>query len=203
MQILPATTASLQAALKVLANGSIVAHPTETCYGFACDLTNQAAVEKLFALKQRPAHMPVSGLFATVEEAKKYVMWNAKAEELAKNLPGPLTLILPLRTDAPHKLFPTPDGGTTLGVRVSSNALATELAQNFGRPISTSSANIHGQPNPYSAEDIQKQFGSGGTTGTLPDLILDGGTLPPTPPSTVVDLTGENRDIKRQGSISA
>lgn len=210
MRILPAST-GLPEALSILSSGGVIAHATETCYGFACDLTNPKAVEKLFAIKQRPATQPVSALFPSVEEAKNYVEWNEKAEELAKQyLPGPLTLILPLRSDAPFQLFPIPLTADKLimnnyqlkisvGVRISSHPLAQQLVTAFGKPLSTSSANIHGQPNPYSAIDIKNQF-----TGQKfqPDLILDSGTLPPTPPSTVINLTESgNTGILRQGNV--
>ncbi len=186
MQILPADSAGIAAALDVLRKGGVVAHATETCYGLACDLTNPEAVAKVFAIKRRPGVQPVSALFASVEAAKAFVAWNPRAEELAAaHLPGPLTLILPLRTDAPARIFPTPAGGTTVGVRVSPHPVARALAEGFSTPLSTTSANVHGQPNPYSTEDIGAQFAE----GPRPELVLDSGTLPPTPPSTVMDLS--------------
>lgn len=201
MKILPASPSSIDEALRILGEGGVIAHATETCYGLACDLSNPAAVEKLFAIKERPADQPVSALFATVEEAKKYVQWNERAAGLAsKYLPGPLTLILLLRKDAPHALFPTPNGGATLGIRVSSHPLATELARRFERPISTTSANVHGQSNLYSTGEIIAQFHQ---KNILPDLILDEGLLPTAPPSTVIDLTtnADNPYLLRRGMI--
>ena len=189
---------ALREALQILHEGGIVAHATETCYGLACDLTNPRAVEKLFAIKERSTHQPVSALFSSLEEAKKYVCWNANAQALADQyLPGPLTLVLPQREDAPHRLFPTPSGGSTLGIRISPHPFALRLAEAFGTPISTTSANIHGFPSPYSAEDIEKQF-LGRTA--RPQLIIDGGILPARPSSTVIDLTSESQ-IRRQGAV--
>ena len=83
-----------------------------------------------------------------------------------------------------------------MGVRVSPHPVARALAEGFGTPLSTTSANVHGQPNPYSAEDIRAQF----TEGPMPDLVLDSGTLPTTPPSTVIDLTGDAGTL-RTGSL--
>ena len=100
---------SIKKALCILKNGGVVAHITDTCYGLACDMTNPKAVTKLFEIKHRPINMPVSALFASLEEAKKYVEWNDMAEKLAeKYLPGPLTLILPLKKPLPHPIFTTP-----------------------------------------------------------------------------------------------
>lgn len=109
MRALPPTPHSLDLAVAVLAAGGIVIHPTETCYGIACDLTNSAAVARLFVLKQRPGNQPVSALFSSITQAKRYVLWNSKADPFVRqHLPGPLTLILPMRPNAPHRLHTTP-----------------------------------------------------------------------------------------------
>lgn len=210
-------------ALEVLRRGGTVVHATETCYGLACDLKNPEAVGRLFAIKERPRDQPVSALFSSIEDAKRYIAWNADAEELAaKYLPGPLTLILPLCPSAPHRLHPTPLSLEhsamshkqwerllkaqssklkaeirTLGVRISSHPLAQELVTRFGSPLSTTSANVHGEPNPYDPRAIFARFAE---EELKPDLIIDSGTLPLTPVSTVIDLTGGGT-ILRRGSI--
>ncbi|UPA22587.1 threonylcarbamoyl-AMP synthase [Candidatus Peribacteria bacterium] len=199
MQILAFSDAALKEAITVLKNGGVIAHATETCYGLACDLREPLAVKKLFTIKQRPESQPVSGLFATVDIAKKWVVWNKKADELAKQyLPGPLTLILPIRPDAPAAIFPTLLVRETLGVRISSHKHAQKLAQEYGAPLTTTSANVHGKPNPYSAEDIVNQFAD---QEFKPDLILDSGTLPHVPPSTVINLTTDDDKTLRSGTI--
>src|SRR3989344_5103019 len=176
MLVIPANDNGIGKALAVIKRGGIVAHPTETCYGFACDLTNPEAVSKLSVLKKRPKGQPISALFSSIEEAAKWVEWNEKAEELAaKYLPGPLTIILPLRK--------TLLGWSTLGIRISSHPIAMKLAELAGVPLSTTSANLHGQPNPYALAEIVRQFTS---ENLQPDLLLDGGTLPQQPPSTVL-----------------
>lgn len=198
MKIVSYSPEALREAIEIINAGGTVAHATETCYGFACDLTNPAAVTKLFAIKQRPRTQPVSALFPSVSDAKKWVEWNNAADELAKkHLPGPLTIILPLKENIP--LYPTPDGGSSLGVRVSSNPQALALAEEAGCVLSTTSANIHGQPNPYSAADIETQFAD---ADAKPDLILDSGELPHTPPSTVVNLMTENVQALRKGEVN-
>lgn len=197
MRILPVTDEALQEAVSVLQEGGVVAHATETCYGLACDLQNPEAVTKLFKIKERPYDRPVSGLFPTVEDAKEYAEWNPEADELAeKHLPGPLTIILPLYE--PKRFFVTPHGGASIGVRVSSHPLAKALATECAMPISTTSANVHGKPNPYSVADIVAQFEG---KKILPDLVLDSGALPEVPPSTVIDLTGEAPEERRGGTV--
>ncbi|NOS68046.1 MAG: threonylcarbamoyl-AMP synthase [Candidatus Peribacteraceae bacterium] len=207
MNILPAAD-GIELALKILHDGGVIAHATETCYGFACDLKNPDAVKKLFAIKHRPLYQPVSALFSSLDEAKKYVVWNDEAQKLADEyLPGPLTIILPLLSKTPTILFAIPPeqpinqltNKQSMGIRISSFSLAAQLVREFGSPLSTTSANLHGQPNPYSAEDIVEQFKD---QKFQPDLILDSGKLPPTPPSTVIDFTSA-KDAKtlRKGDI--
>ena len=204
MRTIAFSQSALGEALSVLKDGGVVAHATETCYGFACDISNHNAVKKLFAIKQRPESQPVSGLFASLEQAKEYAEWNEKALTLAgEYLPGPLTVILPLRTDAPMVLHPvveTSDSDVstmkrTIGIRISSHPVASMLVAAFGSPLTTTSANVHGQPNPYSAEDIAAQFDG---LEFQPDLILDSGQVPP---STIVDCTKEELTQRRAGDI--
>jgi L-threonylcarbamoyladenylate synthase len=200
MRVLQPTDEALAQATDIIRSGGVIVHATETCYGLACDLANAEAVKKLFAIKRRPTTQPVSALFPTVDEAKRWVEWKPRADELANQyLPGPLTLILPMREDAPARLFPTPAGGVTVGIRVSSHPLAQKLAALAGRPISTTSANVHGEANPYGATEVHERFSR---EDMKPDLILDSGELPAVPPSTVIDLTGHG-GVKRQGTIEA
>ncbi len=199
LEIVTASSTGIQRALSILRQGGIVAHATETCYGFACDLRNPDAVKKLFAIKQRPLDQPVSALFASVDDAKKYVEWNDEAQRLADEyLPGPLTMILHLKNNSGINPVPVPSPIPTLGIRISSHPIAMELVKRFGSPLSTTSGNLHGQSNPYSAEDIVRQF-----TGKefQPDLILDSGELPRNPPSTVIDLTDAEKSMRREGSV--
>jgi len=200
MKVVPFTEDGFTEALGVLKNGGVIAHATETCYGLACDLTNPEAVEKLFQIKDRPMTQAVSALFESVEQAKEYVEWNDLAEELAaKYLPGPLTMIMTMRSDAPRKLFATPEGTTqTIGVRISSHATAQALVEAFGSPLSTTSANVHGEPNPYSPGDISEQYAA---HAIVPDLVSDDGSLLKNDASTVIDITNGKIHVLRAGPL--
>lgn len=200
MHVLSADDASsLDRALDTLGAGGVVAHATETCYGLACDLRNPDAVRKLFDIKQRPYDQPMSALFPSIEAAQAVCEFSEKALILAKkHLPGPLTIILPvLKNSAP--IFITADGkkASEIGIRISPHPIAMTLSQSFGSPIATTSANLHGRENPYSAEDIARQFKG---RDSMPDLCLDNGTLPNTPPSTVVRVAGEEVTVVRRGA---
>lgn len=194
MEIIPASEAAITSALRVLEDGGVVAHATETCYGLACDMTNPDAVEKLFKIKERKADQPVSALFPSVEATEEWVEWNDEARELAsKELPGPLTIILPCSKEG---IYPTSPAhySTTLGIRISPHPIAKELSEKFSKPISTTSANVSGQPSTYSAEEIINQFKD---KEYQPDLIIDSGTLEKRPPSKVVSLIDDEPQILR------
>lgn len=202
VKILPPSPDGIQEALSILQSGGVVAHATETCYGLACDLRNPDAVSKLFAIKGRPPGMPVSALFASIDHAKAYMEWNDLAEQLAtEHLPGPLTIILRLRADAPYNIFPNPSPkpNPTVGLRLSPHPTAQSLVLRFGSPLSTTSANVHGRPNPYSIDDLKEQFQDG---TVQPDLVLDDGKLEEHDASTVVDVSDGTLHVLRKGDIT-
>jgi L-threonylcarbamoyladenylate synthase len=126
--------AHTQEAVDIIRSGGIVAHATETCYGFTCDVTNRDAERKLYAVKQLPYTRHISALFSSIDEAKKWVKWNEKTEELAeKHLPGPLTIVLPLMgvlhaSTAFSTGSTPPQVGGTIGMRISSHLIAQLLA---------------------------------------------------------------------------
>ena len=202
MQILTPSPAAIIQALRILKEGGTVAHATETCYGLACDLTNQEAVEKLFKIKNRPIDQPVSALFPSIKTTEEWVEWNEEARKFAEeHLPGPFTIILPIKQEKWNCIFPTPQPSTinhqpsTLGIRISPHPIATELAQRFGKPLSTTSANVHGKPNPYSTEEIQNQFDGADFKA---DLVLDSGQLEKKEPSKVVSFCEGTINIVRE-----
>ncbi|MCK5015953.1 MAG: threonylcarbamoyl-AMP synthase [Candidatus Peribacteraceae bacterium] len=193
IKILKADESNIQKAKDILLDGGIVAHATETCYGFACDMSNQKSIERLFKIKDRPADAPVSALFNNVDDSNKYVKWSPDALALAnEHLPGPVTIILPIIDDI--KIFPTPKGGTTLGIRVSPHPVALDLTNGLNIPLCTTSANIHRQPNTYSAEEICDQFKN---SDNVPDLILDSGKLEKNSPSKVISFIKDSPQVLR------
>jgi len=197
MNTQPTSEKSIQEAVRILREGGVVAHATETCYGLACDLNNATAVEKLFALKKRPLNQPVSGLFESIDQSQQYVEWNEAALTLGtQHLPGPLTIILTKKPGC--ALHVCPKGGESIGVRISSHPTARQLVEIFGSPLSTTSANIHGKKNPYSVADIREQYAR---AILLPDLILDDGDQSHEASSTVIDASHGAVEIRRKGNI--
>lgn len=202
MEIISVSDNGLRRALDVLSRGGIVVHATETCYGLTADLTNSTATQMLFDVKHRPYDMPVSALFPSMHEACAFVDASPTALKLAeKHFPGPLTLVLPKKKSA-QPLWVTVAGEGAdewIGVRVSSHPWAQDLARNFGRPLATTSANIHGEANPYDALALAERYN---LSPPSPDLIIDsGGVLPEAPPSTVVRVDGDSVTVLRQGAL--
>ena len=204
MQILEESEKATSEALRILEVGGVVAHATETCYGLACDMTNSEAIEKLFKIKNRPPDQPVSALFPSIEASKEWVEWSDEALELAeKELPGPLTIILPIKENKFNKIFPVPSTAllrycaNSLGIRVSPHPVAVDLAEKFGKPLSTTSANVSGKPSTYSIEEIEKQFSIINSQFSI-DLIINSGPLAKHPPSRVVVFEGSKIKIIRE-----
>jgi L-threonylcarbamoyladenylate synthase len=187
--------ADIARAVAILRQGGLVAFATETVYGVGADASNQAAIEKLYAAKRRPADHPVIVHFASAEQA---FAWAREVPEAARKLakrfwPGPLTLIL--RRSALAKDFIT-GGQDNVGVRVPSHPVAQELLMEFGGGIAAPSANRFGHVSPTTAAHVRADLG-----GDV-DLVLEGGSSEVGIESTIVDLSGPLPTLLRPGRIS-
>lgn len=179
-------------AVKVLHGGGVVAYPTETCYGLAADIFQKKALDHLYDLKKMPLDKPVSILVRDLEEAQRYGIFSPRAVQLALQYwPGPLTLVVPRTPALPKIVNP---GHATVGFRVSSNKKTRTLLEAFEGPLTTTSANIHGQLQAYSVQELLKQ-------GLLPGFILEGGRIAQNPPSTILEVIEGKLRVLRQGSI--
>jgi tRNA threonylcarbamoyl adenosine modification protein (Sua5/YciO/YrdC/YwlC family) len=187
------SVATIDAAADALLAGLAVIIPTDTVYGLAALPSIPGATDRLFALKGRPADVPLAVLVADVEQAL------AVAEDLppvARRLadrwwPGPLTLVLRRRTGVALPLGGRDD---TVGVRCPDHDLVRALAARVG-PLATTSANAHGQPTPVTAAEANAAIGDGAA------VVVDGGPCTGTA-STVVDCTGERPVVVRAGPVA-
>jgi L-threonylcarbamoyladenylate synthase len=187
----------IKKAIAVLKKGGIVAYPTDTAYGLAADASNEKAVRKLYQLKGRDFNKPVHVIFPDMNWLSRMVVLNVPALKLMNRfLPGPLTLVLPMKIEGVSWEMLSAGTGT-LGIRLPDDKMALGLVRGFGRPITTTSANVSGGENAYSIAEVKKQFAEQG-----PDYYLDGGRLKKKKPSTVVALDGNNAKILREGPIS-
>jgi len=186
---------AIREAVRVLKQGGIVAFPTDTLYGLACDPTNRDALDALYRLKGRAPSLRLPFVAAGISQAAGVVRLESEiARRLAGRFwPGPLTLVLPLLPD--HPLAPW-KWGKTLAVRVPAAPVARELAREAGIPIPATSANLSGDPSVSHPNRLEQALLS------RLDLLLDGGPLPGGLPSTVLDVTVSPPRLLRPGAIS-
>lgn len=183
--------------VKILRQGGTLIYPTETAYGIGVDSTNKNAVTKLLKYKNRPEGKAISVAVATKSMAQKYVNIDSSEYFFDEFLPGPITLVCKSRGLVDKRL--ESEKGT-LGVRFPDHPLVLEIIENFGKPITATSANVSKAKTPYSVQDILKNIPK--SKQNLIDLIIDAGELPRNPTSTVVDVSGNKALVFRQGSIS-
>ncbi|NNE52219.1 MAG: threonylcarbamoyl-AMP synthase [Sulfitobacter sp.] len=194
-EVIKADPAGIARAAALLAEGALVALPTETVYGLGADARNGRAVAAIYAAKGRPSFNPLIVHVADAEAARRYVAWNDWAEILASAFwPGPLTLVLPLREG--HGLSSLVTAGLdSLAVRVPAHPAARALLRAFGGPIAAPSANPSGRISPTTAEHV---------LAGLKDKIaavLDDGPCTVGLESTIVGLTCAQPELLRAGGL--
>lgn len=169
--------------------------PTETLYGLGADALNFSAVEKVYQLKGREPNNPIPVLIDGPEMLQMLAadVPPLAEESIARFWPGPLTIVLPARKDIPQPLVNLRGG---VGVRLSSQPIATALVRALGRPLTATSANPSGKE-PARTVDEAKNYFSGQV-----EIVIDGGTLTSRTGSTVVEIVGDRLKIIRAGEIS-
>ena len=188
---------TLNRAAHLIAKGKVIICPTDTGYALAANALDARAVLKVFSLKGRAYSNPIHIAVSSMEAAEKYARLNKTAEHLAHSfLPGALTLVLPKKEIIPALLVA---GLDTIGIRIPDNRVILDLAAMTNLPITATSANLSGQPTPYSAKEVAEQLGE---TINNVTLILDQGPLPVHGLSTIVDLTVSPPQLIRQGRVS-
>ena len=191
--------ASLRLAAAALADGDVVAVPTDTVYGLAADPTPPEASARLFALKGRPEDVPLPVLVAGPEQLALVAgeLEVAAAELAARFWPGPLTLVVPRRAEFTIDLGGPPAVRQTVGVRRPDHRVVVALCELLG-PLAVTSANLHGAEPATTSAQVASAFA--GLEGLA--CILDGGTCDGTP-STVVECRGPASRCLREGAISS
>ncbi|WP_283392021.1 L-threonylcarbamoyladenylate synthase [Millionella massiliensis] len=144
----------VQQALETLKRGGIILYPTDTVWGIGCDATNETAVARIFALKQRD---DAKSMIVLLDRAEQVVRWVPDVPPIAWELweaaegANPLTLILPGATGLAPNLIPAE---RTVGIRLVQNLFCQRLIHRLGRPLVSTSANISGQPTPVTFDAI-------------------------------------------------
>lgn len=193
MQTKAVSASEIRAALNVLQNGGIVAFPTDTVYGLGALAFDNAAIESIYTAKDRSIEKAIPILIGDLSGLDQIAddIPNMALHFAARFWPGPLTCIVPKKQTLPLAVSAT----STVAVRIPNHPDALALLRAAG-PMAVTSANISGQPSPSTAKEVYAQL-----IGRIP-LILDGGKTPGGIPSTVVDCTGSEPVILREGPIS-
>ena len=187
----PPETAILQA-VRMLAQGQPIAIPTDTVYGLAVDPFRAGATDRIFAVKRRPRDVSVPLLVTGIEQALEVAtaVPQVALALMRRYWPGALTIVIPAKPGLGADLG---EDEATVGVRAPDHPVPLALCAAAG-PLATTSANRHGEPPLTTAQAVAECFGD-----ALP-VILDGGTCEGSP-STVVDCTGAQVKLLREGRI--
>ena len=183
---------TLDDAVLAIGNGGVVAMPTDTVYGLACDPSSAAAVDRIYAIKRRPKDLELTLLTATIADIEDDVELGTAARTLASAYwPGALSIVCQLR----RRRWEIPRTGETLSVRVPDHPIALELLRRTG-PLATTSANRHGEQPAGTAAEVAAAL-----NGEI-DGIVDGGRCGGLP-STIIDCTTTTPRVLREGPIPA
>jgi L-threonylcarbamoyladenylate synthase len=194
-RVLPYGADTIAEAARLILAGEPVAVPTETVYGLAADATNPEAVARIYEAKARPSFNPLIVHVPELDAAERIGDFNLEARKLARDYwPGPLTLVVPLRANAPIATIVTA-GLPTVGLRVPAHPAMQALLGAVGRPLAAPSANASGSVSPTRAEHVLRTL-----DGRIP-LVIDGGPTRQGLESTIVAATGGPLRLLRLGPI--
>ena len=185
----------LTRAIEILANGGIIAYPTETFYGLGADATNEKAIENIFAVKGRNFKTPVSLIIGQADDIHPLVrdVTQTAKKLMAAFWPGALTIVFSA-ADIVSPLLTA--GSGKIGLRVSSHPGAQGIVQKLKRPLTATSANLSGAPECTRASEVVDQLSN------KIDAIIDLGDTPGAKGSTIIDVTCDPPVILREGVIS-
>ncbi len=184
-------------AAETLAQGGVLAIPTDTLYGLAADALNPDALDRVYAAKGRPADMPLPVLVSGWEQALQVVEVSPESESLARRLaetywPGSLTLVLPAVPGLPERLTA---GRDTVAVRMPDHPVPLALAAVLGRPITGTSANRSGEPDIVDPDELYRVL------APRVDGIIVSGPKPVGGASTIVAVSGDGISLLREGIL--
>jgi L-threonylcarbamoyladenylate synthase len=194
-RVMTADRAAIATTVRLLADGGLVAFPTETVYGLGADATNGEAVARLYAAKGRPSFNPLIAHVGDGAAARALGRFDAAADRLAAAFwPGPLTIVLPKAPGCSVADLATA-GLDTIALRVPDHPVARDILAAFGKPIVAPSANRSGHVSPTTAQHVGADL-----AGSI-DLIVDGGATPVGLESTIVACLGDRPALLRPGGL--
>jgi L-threonylcarbamoyladenylate synthase len=183
----------LEAAVDCLRRGGVIALPTDTLYALAADARDSDAVRRVYRIKGREDGKPLPLFVPDLETAARYAVLTDAARRLATRFwPGALTIVCMKQPGFDSEALA---GGDTVALRVPDYATALEVLRALGGPVTGTSANRSGGPDPDTADEVRRQLGD------EVDLVLDAGACPGGVSSTIIDCSGDTPRILRHGAI--
>jgi tRNA threonylcarbamoyl adenosine modification protein (Sua5/YciO/YrdC/YwlC family) len=177
-------------AVEILKDGGIIAYPTDTIYGFGCDMYNKKAIQRIYQIKKRDPQKPFSFICSDLKNISLYAQVTNQAYKIMKKyLPGPYTFIL-LGTKLVPKIMVTKR--KTVGIRVPNNNICLALVKTLGNPIISTSVGLSGGEVFSDPSLIEETFGA------QIDVTIDGGLLT-NQPSTIISLIDDEVEVIREG----
>jgi len=181
----------IEKAVDLITKGGVIVYPTDTCYGIGCDATNPSAIKKIFKIKGREKNKPLPLIASSLEMIEKYVFMDERAIKLYRAFPGISVALRKKGSDIPDIV-----NKEKVAFRIPSNEMSKKLCELSGKPLVSTSANLSGDPSPYSIEEVKLSLKK---SLNQIDLFIDSGILNNNPPSTIVDLV--EGKIGRIGSV--
>ena len=182
-------------AVRILRDGGVIAPPTDTLYGISANALNETAAAKVFSVKDREGRTPLPIFLSNPDDLFRYGrdVPDTAVRLAEKFWPGKLTIVVRKADLIPEVVS---GGLDTVGLRIPDHPVPRRIVAQLGAPITATSANVSGKPALTAAADVVSELGA------RLDLVLDGGQLAPSAPSTVIDLTANPPRILRQGAVS-
>src|SRR5687768_17449985 len=181
-------------AVRIIAKGGVIAFRTDTFYGLGADPLNRTAITRIRELKGREDDKPILLLVSDADEVDRFIEQSEFFKMIARSKwPAPLTLIGYSRAEVPIELTA---GTRSVGLRLPDDDRVRALVRACGGALTATSANVSGQPPARTAREVEYYFPEG------LDLIIDGGESTAIEPSTVLDVSGSEPFLIREGAIS-
>jgi L-threonylcarbamoyladenylate synthase len=172
----------------------IIIFPTDTAFGIGCRIDNHAAVDRLFKIRKRPIAQAMPVLVGSIQMSLSYYLDPSDVVRrfMKTYWPGALTIVAPCKTNSIYS--PIRGGGKNIGLRMPNHSAILKIIEEVGVPILGPSANFHGDPTPYSMEDLNPELIK------LVDYVVPG-ECSVRQASTVVDCSVIPYKILRQGAV--
>ncbi|MGD8861067.1 MAG: L-threonylcarbamoyladenylate synthase [Myxococcales bacterium] len=179
----------IQRAVEVMRRGEVIAYPTDTVFGLGCDIREKRAVERIYRMKGMDKSQLLSFICADLSDIARYAYVSDYAYRIMRRcLPGPYTFVLQATREVPKVLR---QQRKTVGIRIPDSPVAVALARELGSPVASTSASIDGEVL-LDPREIDERFSD-------VELVLDTGHSG-LEPSTVVDLSGDEPEVLREGA---